>query len=297
MFRLRRRPAMEWPVLDRDPAYDDLAGRDARDRAAQGDWLAARDVLAGSDWEQRGVRVQELAGVAAEDRGWLDAWLAEAPGDPAAVLVDGAAQARRGQPGAEETLRRAAALAPHDPCPWVELQRLLPDRTGVAAALREVKRRDPHSYAGQRAALRFAGSDRERFAVARLAAETAPSGAAACALPAEAHVEFARRTIRGPGAWNRRTLVALRRYFERDDVHDEIVAGTTRWRQGRGPRLIGPRHAEAAAYFFADDRERLRMVIEEIHPYLGDGEPWNPFGKDERGDVLYVVARNTALNG
>ncbi|GGM57899.1 hypothetical protein ACFFX1_17025 [Dactylosporangium sucinum] len=344
MFRRRRRTAMEWPELDRDPAYDDLAMRVARGRLAQGDWGAARDVLdaTGGDTALRAARVRELARLADDGRephagrpaaaggrepdaaqpaaigdgrepdaaqpasaagGWLRAWLDEAPEEPAAVLVDGAAKARRGEPDAEEVLRQAAALAPRDPSPWVEVLWLLvgrgvqSDRRAFAAALREVKQRDPHNHPAHRAAMAFAGSDRERFAVARLGAQTAPSGAAAGVLPVEAHVAFARRTIREPGGWDRRTLVALRRYFRRDEVHDEIVAGTERWRQGRGPRAVAPRHHEALAYFFADDRERLRMVIEEIHPYLGDGHPWNHFAEDGRGDILYVVARNTALNG
>jgi hypothetical protein len=134
------------PVLDRDPAVDDMALRAARDRVRAGDWRAARDVVlaAGRDWELRGRRLSVLTGAAAEDDAWLIAWMSAESSSPeaaiifASLLMSRAGAARGAGPAAHTSAgqfrdfadlsraaqvasRKAIGLAPDDPAPWIEI--------------------------------------------------------------------------------------------------------------------------------------------------------------------------------
>ncbi|HEU0238410.1 MAG TPA: hypothetical protein VFR11_03930 [Micromonosporaceae bacterium] len=135
----------------REDIRTDIDGPDPTGDAAvaavrRGDWRSASEILAGSgaDWERRTRLVGRLGAVAKRDDAWLTEWLASEPDDPAAHTVTANALAaiawaiRTSAPGqnvsdeqwrgffrvmrqAPEHCRRAAALAPSDPTPWIEL--------------------------------------------------------------------------------------------------------------------------------------------------------------------------------
>ncbi|WP_208298610.1 hypothetical protein [Streptomyces liangshanensis] len=207
-----------------DPVHPDL--RDALRAAAGGDHGPARDLLAGTrrgaEWERRGVFVPQLARNALHHRGWLDAWLAEAPEDPDAVLVKAelcVAQAWEIRTGsrakdvskdqfqaffallddAVPVISTAAELNPTDPVPW---QIALTHATGsqaprevFAAYWAEATARAPHHYGCHRAALQYLcekwhGSHEEMFDFAEQAAAEALPGSLLHALPLLAAVEY-----------------------------------------------------------------------------------------------------------
>ncbi|MFJ1599454.1 hypothetical protein [Streptomyces sp. NPDC088261] len=207
-----------------DPVHPNL--RDALRAAAGGDHGPARDVLAatrrGAEWERRGIFVPQLARNALHHRGWLDAWLAEAPEDPDAVLVKAelcVAQAWEIRTGsraqdvsrdqfqaffallddAVPVISTAAELNPADPVPW---QIALTHATGsqaprevFAAYWAEATARAPHHYGCHRAALQYLcekwhGSHEEMFDFAEQAAAEALPGSQLHALPLLAAVEY-----------------------------------------------------------------------------------------------------------
>ncbi|MFJ2648735.1 hypothetical protein ACIO1C_18625 [Streptomyces sp. NPDC087420] len=207
-----------------DPVHPDL--RDALRAAAGSDHGPARDLLAatrrGAEWERRGIFVPQLARNALHHRGWLDAWLAEAPEDPDAVLVKAelcVAQAWEIRTGsraqdvskdqfqaffallddAVPVISTAAELNPTDPVPW---QIALTHATGsqaprevFAAYWAEATARAPHHYGCHRAALQYLcekwhGSHEEMFDFAEQAAAEALPGSQLHALPLLAAVEY-----------------------------------------------------------------------------------------------------------
>ncbi|WP_446040509.1 hypothetical protein [Streptomyces sp. SID1121] len=212
------------PAVALDPVHPDL--RDALRAAAGGDHGPARDLLAatrrGAQWERRGIFVPQLARNALHHHGWLDAWLAEAPEDPDAVLVKAelcVAQAWEIRTGsraqdvskdqfqaffallddAVPVISAAAELNPADPVPW---QIALTHATGsqaprevFAAYWAEATARAPHHYGCHRAALQYLcekwhGSHEEMFDFAEQAAAEALPGSQLHALPLLAAVEY-----------------------------------------------------------------------------------------------------------
>jgi hypothetical protein len=314
------RGRLEDPVLDDDQAFDDLELRAARDRATRGDWRAARDVLAaaGANREIRDRRLAVLGMAAAEDDGWLVAWMSAEPGHPDAAILfasqlmtrasnargaAGAKQTSREQfrafadlgAAAKEASRRAMALAPDDPAPWDGIvSALLTGRGSMPEfndAMREGLRRDRYNFELHLSAVTYLcqkwyGSHEKMFAAARSAPEGAAPGAPVHLLPVFAHFEYAMREF----CWDTRApeaLVAVRPYFQRPDVVREIDDCAARFRAG-GPRRLG-RTATchswlALAYLLGGRRAQAKAAFDDVLPYRAGVGAWGYFYLDgERG--------------
>jgi hypothetical protein len=321
MFNRSPRPVE--PVLDTDPAQDDLDLRAAREKASSGDWTAARDVVeaACGDWELRGRRIAVLSMAAADGGAWLDAWLHAAPDDQAAAAIvasslsDRASRARGAASAANTSRaqfdsfaelsaraatasRRAIALAPHDPVPWAEvLHSMFASGRGLQAefaeALAEGTRRDPYNFELHLTAVSFLcekwyGSHDEMFAAARGVAAAAPSGASAVMLPFLAHFEYAMREY----SWDKRTEASradCQRYFQHPDVQRELDACVTKW-SAAGPSSLGRamtcRNWEALGYTLAGRRDEAKAVFDEIGPHLGSAPAWAYFHRHQSDGFL-----------
>ncbi|MCX5379253.1 hypothetical protein [Streptomyces sp. NBC_00091] len=111
-----------------DPALCDTELVGVRTQFTQGRWAKARTLLVatGDDWDRRGHRVVVLAETPAATA-WAREWLLAEPesADAATLLACSAvftALRGKGTPeAAEEACRRAAALLPADPTPWLGL--------------------------------------------------------------------------------------------------------------------------------------------------------------------------------
>ncbi|WP_405801851.1 hypothetical protein [Streptomyces sp. NBC_01506] len=209
-------------VLDPPPA--EL--RAALTAAYAGDHGPARDLLAatrvGAEWERRGGYVPRLAESALHSPSWLDAWLAESPGDPDAVLVKAehcvqqaweirtgarASSVSRDQfqaffallDDAVPVIGTAAELNPTDPVPWqvalTHARGSQAPREVFDAYWAEATARAPHHYGCHVSALQYLcekwyGSHSEMFDFAERAAEHALPGSKLHALPLLAAVEY-----------------------------------------------------------------------------------------------------------
>lgn len=294
-------PLPDPPTFETDYAVNDHALREARERAAHGDWQAARKVVedAGDDWELRGQRIGVLSEAAAENDGWLYAWLRAAPSDPAAVLIQASmlgsrAGEARGSASAANTTReqfqgfeelsgaaaqvsrRAMALAaPNDPLPWVEmLGTMFADRQARQNSFDEVfaegRRRDPYNFDLHLTAVmllckKWGGSHEQMFATARGVAAAAPPGANAVLLPLFAHFEFAMLEY----SWDTRTKKSLKacgRYFRRPDVQRELDDWILKWRAGTpGPaRAMTCWQWLALYYTLAGRRKQAKAIFDQL---------------------------------
>ncbi|GGM01309.1 hypothetical protein GCM10010129_51050 [Streptomyces fumigatiscleroticus] len=191
-----------------DEALDDTELAAARTDLTRGRWQTARALLArtGDDWDRRAHRVTVLARephCAARSREWL---LAEPGSADAAVLLALALVRRtlrgRGKPArAREACRRAAALLPADPTPWLGLlmlERALGTEDRVVRLFEEVRGRyADHHHAHHLMVARLAerradaGPDplHEVYDFAGWAAEQAPADSPLAILPVVAHAE------------------------------------------------------------------------------------------------------------
>lgn len=189
-----------------------------------GDWQAGAAWIeaAGTDWEERYARVYVLGDEAAQDDGWLRAWRAARPADPAAAAVDAdsaltVASNVRGALRASQTSREqfrvfhelqakaqglveeAQALAdPADPTPYVLEQ---PIALGLnypherfRALTAEIVKRDPKHLSAHVRALQYwchkwHGSHAEAAAYAREAAALGEPGDLLSLLPLYAYFE------------------------------------------------------------------------------------------------------------
>lgn len=194
--------------------------------AAAGDAGPARELLAGTrldaQWERRSVCVSELAEYALRSPGWLEAWLAESPEDPDAMLVKAelciqqAWEIRTGYRArhvsedrfrafftllddATAVIAAAAELNPGDPVPWeialTHARGTQAPRDVFDAYWAEAVARAPHHYGCHATALQYLcdkwyGSHEEMFAFAEQAAEGALPGSKLHALPLLAAVEY-----------------------------------------------------------------------------------------------------------
>ncbi|WP_327323579.1 hypothetical protein OG735_14475 [Streptomyces sp. NBC_01210] len=194
--------------------------------AATGDAGPARELLAetrlDAQWERRSVCVSELAEHALRSPGWLEAWLAESPEDPDAMLVKAdlciqqAWEIRTGYRArhvSEDRFRAfftllddaipviaaAAELNPTDPVPWevalTHARGIQAPRDVFDAYWAEAVARAPHHYGCHATALQYLcdkwyGSHEEMFAFAEQAAEGALPGSKLHALPLLASVEY-----------------------------------------------------------------------------------------------------------
>ncbi|WP_045740690.1 hypothetical protein [Actinoplanes rectilineatus] len=300
-------PPSGTPDFDTEALHSDPALRQARDRAAAGDWMSARQVIddAGTDWELRATRIGVLARAAAENDGWVYAWLGAEPDNVAAVLVQSSmlshrAGEARGSASAKDTteeqfrdfhrLSREAAAAgqrarelagPDDPIPWVEaLGTMFGDQitrsTSFDTIYTEGRRRDPHNFDLHRTAIalrceKWYGSHDLMFGTARQVAADAPEGAHAVLLPLYAHFEYAMRTF----AWDSRSKQAMgacREFFRRPDVQQELDGWIAKWQAGpHSPgRLNHVRQWMALYYTLAGRRDQARDVFDEIGPHVGE---------------------------
>jgi GNAT superfamily N-acetyltransferase len=194
------------------PEAPELTARRRRvaDAAWDGDWQTPASYVAeaGQDWDERWSRLQLLQHLADQDDTWLEKWRTERPTDGdaatlyASLLVHRAWQ-RRGSgyaneisdqakaefkallPAGMEAARAAAALAPHDPGPWVVMvtaarglnyknEQFQPLWQGLHA-------RAPYHYDGHWQALQYwcakwHGSNRLMMQFAEAAAVASPPG-------------------------------------------------------------------------------------------------------------------------
>lgn len=111
-----------------DSALCDTELVDVRSQFTQGRWSKARALLVATadDWDRRGHRVVALAETPAATA-WSREWLLAEPDsvDAATLLacatVFGALRGKGAPEAAEDACRRAAALLPADPTPWLGL--------------------------------------------------------------------------------------------------------------------------------------------------------------------------------
>ncbi|MFI1936784.1 hypothetical protein ACH44C_06215 [Streptomyces purpureus] len=173
--------------------------------AALGDHEPAAKLLAttrgAAEWEHRDRYTVRLASFALSRDEWLADWLARAPHDPDALLVRAELAVRRAwqSPARAERLREtgpliaaAAEAAPDDPVPWrIALDHARGTRaphTAFEALWEQAVRRSARHYGCHVSALTYLsahgyGSHRECFDFAEQAAEDAPMGSTAQALP------------------------------------------------------------------------------------------------------------------
>ncbi|MEV4994895.1 hypothetical protein [Streptomyces niveus] len=293
-----------------DPPTPEL--RAALTAAYAGDHAPARDLLAatrlGAEWERRGGYVPRLAESALHSPGWLDAWLAESPRDPDAVLVKAehcvqqaweirtgarASSVSRDQfqaffallDDAVPVIGAAAELNPTDPVPWqvalTHARGSQAPREVFDAYWAEATARAPHHYGCHVSAMQYLcdkwyGSHGEMFDFAERAAEEALPGSKLHALPLLAAVEYdvvADGGNGGAGIERSRIHAALKRAQELSDAYpqgDPEVAGV---RNHLALMLVlADRHGEAL--------EQFRAVGSHATQY-----PWAYLG-DARGEFL-----------
>ncbi|MFC7480372.1 hypothetical protein ACFQX7_10445 [Luedemannella flava] len=137
---------------------------------------------------------------------------------------------------AADASKRAIALNPDDPYPWVT--RMSTNFAGgehadFHRAMDEAVRRDPVNFEAHLSAVSFLcakwyGSHEQMFAAARGPAAAAPAGSPVVMLPLLAHFEYA---LREYGFDSRsESLTAKRSYFHRPEVIAEIQACAAKWR-------------------------------------------------------------------
>ncbi|MFE7772838.1 hypothetical protein ACFU5O_02855 [Streptomyces sp. NPDC057445] len=300
-------PPDEAVLLDERPA----PLRAAVAAAAGGDHGPARDLLAatrhGGEWERRSSWVGVLAESALHSPGWLDAWLAESPEDPDAMLVkadlciDRAWAIRTGARArhvsrdqfqaffalledAVPVISAAAELNPADPVPW---QIALTHARGIQAPREvfdaywaEATARSPHHYGCHATALQYLcdkwyGSHEEMFAFAERAADAALPGSRLHALPLEAAFEYdIVAGAAGDGPVDRsRITAAVDRALRLSSFHEPGDPEAAGFRNPLALMLIlGGRHEEALEVFRAIG----------VH---ARSSPWNCFG-DPREEFL-----------
>ncbi|MFI5910704.1 hypothetical protein [Dactylosporangium sp. NPDC051541] len=304
---------LDGPVFDTDVAFDDLELRHARDLVREHrEWRAGRDILAAArgQHEIRGRRFAVLADEAAEDDGWLVAWMTAEPGNAdaavlfAAQLLTRAGNARGGataaktsaarfaafhdlKAAAQEASRRAIALAPDDPVPWTDLVgSMVGSSAGDAfgVAMGEGLRRDRYNFDLHLTAVTYLcqkwhGSHARMFAAARMAHDGAPAGASAHVVPVFAHFEYAMREF----SWDLRTPATLRAvqgYFRRPDVLAEVDACAHRFAAGprrRYGRVPACRSWLTLAYVLAGRKAAARAWFAELMPHRAGVLPWEYF--------------------
>ncbi|WSL55271.1 DUF4034 domain-containing protein [Streptomyces sp. NBC_01725] len=307
-----------------DPPAPEL--RTALTAAYAGDHEPARDLLAqtrvGAEWERRGGYVPRLAESALHSPGWLDAWLAESPRDPDAVLVKAehcvrqaweirtsarASSVSRDQfqaffallDDAVPVIGAAAELNPTDPVPWqvalTHARGSQAPREVFDAYWAEATARAPHHYGCHLSALQYLcdkwyGSHTEMFDFAERAAEHALPGSKLHALPLLAAVEYDVVADGTPAEGDRiarsRIHAALKRALELSDAYplgDPEVAGV---RNHLALMLVlADRHGEALEQFRAVGAH----ATEYPWAYLGDAR--EEFLEFRAGVRMHVAAQ------
>ncbi|MET3987302.1 hypothetical protein [Streptomyces sp. PvR034] len=201
-----------------DPALCDTELVDVRTQFTQGRWATARSLLAATadDWDRRGHRVVVLAETPAASA-WAREWLLAEPesADAATLLACAAvftALRRKGSPeAADEACRRAAALFPADPTPWLGLlllSRAFGTEEEFSRHFDQVRARHrehhhAHHVMVARLAERLPGTGHdplhEVYDFAAWAAEESPADSPLAVLPVIAHAERYRVLAAGHG--------------------------------------------------------------------------------------------------
>ncbi|MET9553256.1 hypothetical protein [Streptomyces sp. NPDC006645] len=293
-----------------DPPPPEL--RAALTAAYAGDHAPARDLLAatrvGAEWERRGGYVPRLAESALHSPGWLDAWLAESPQDPDAVLVKAehcvqqaweirtgarASSVARDQfqaffallDDAVPVIGAAAELNPTDPVPWqvalTHARGSQAPREVFDAYWAEATARAPHHYGCHVSAMQYLcdkwyGSHDEMFDFAERAAEEALPGSMLNALPLLAAVEYDVVTGGGNGGSGidrSRIRAALKRAQELSEAYP----------QG-DPEVAGVRNHLALMLVLADRHEEALEQFRAVGAHATEF-PWAYLG-DARGEFL-----------
>ncbi|BCJ47831.1 hypothetical protein GCM10010168_21900 [Actinoplanes ianthinogenes] len=324
--RLFGGPLPPEPEFDDDLAIPLPVLREARDVAQAGDWQAAGNLVkrAGEDWDLQAGLLAEFAGAAADDDGWLYAWLRAEPANPAAVLLQAktlgyrAGAARGSRPAlrtsaeqfakfrelsdaAAQVGRRAMELAsPNDPQPWThQLGTMFADSQAVNASFDAVyaegQRRDPHNFDLHSTAItlrcaKWFGSHEQMFAMARAAAEAAPAGHKTVLLPLHAHFEYAMREFAWAKHTDKKAQRACRRYFRRPEVRADIDHWIAKFRAGTptSGRLNTCRQWMALYYSMSGRKKPAKIVFDELGQYVSPVLEWVWFW----GDREYGYHRN-----
>ncbi|GAA0322405.1 hypothetical protein GCM10010302_71980 [Streptomyces polychromogenes] len=191
-----------------DPALCDTELVAVRGQFTQGRWARARSLLVatGDDWDRRGHRVTVLAETPSATA-WAREWLLAEPdsADAATLLACSAVHAAlrgKGTPqAADEACRRAAALLPADPTPWLGLLMLSrafgPDEEFSRHFDQVRARHREHHHAHHLMVARLAERDpaagrdplHEVYDFAAWAAEESPADSPLAVLPVIAHAE------------------------------------------------------------------------------------------------------------
>lgn len=304
--RARRRAAQVF-----DPALDDSELAAARAALERGRWADTRALLAatGSDWDLRGHRLVVL-GQAPATRPWAREWrLAEPESADAAALLAFATvfRALRGKERperAQDACREAAALAPHDPTPWLGLLLLARGRGSEEDVVRlfdEVRHRHPaHHHAHHLIVGRLAerradlGQDplHEVYDFASWAADQVPADSPLAMLPVVAHAERYRVLARAgrasgqperSGHWTgRRARVVLKAAFD----------WWLEWDGAQHPRGRIDLNFLAHAKFCEGRAAEAAALFHRIGQYATE-EPWAYPGRDP--SRAFHAARNAAL--
>ncbi|WP_406453722.1 hypothetical protein OG782_22720 [Streptomyces sp. NBC_00876] len=290
--------------------------RTALAAATAGDHAPARELLAATrahaQWERRDAYVNRLARTALHHDGWLDAWLAESPDDPDAVLVVAdfhlhqawqvrtdarAKDVERDQfqaffallEDAVPVIGAAAELNPADPVPWrialAHARGTQAPREVFDAYLAEAEARDPHHFGCHEQALQYLcakwyGSHEEMFRYAEGAAESAPPGSKLHALPLQAALEYRLSEAdepEGPDPYGPKVAASLTRALALSETY------------GAGDREAAGFRNELALMLILEDRPAEALDIFRAIGVHATEQPWVQIG-DARHEFLEARA-------
>ncbi|WP_329540754.1 DUF4034 domain-containing protein [Streptomyces sp. NBC_01358] len=305
--------------------------RAALTAATAGDHGPARELLASTrahaQWERRDAYVSRLARTALHHDGWLDAWLAESPEDPDALLVVAdfhlhqawkvrtsarAKDVERDQfqaffallEDAVPVIGAAAELNPADPVPWrialTHARGTQAPREVFDAYLAEAEARDPHHFGCHAQALQYLcakwyGSHEEMFRYAERVAASAPPGSRLHALPLQAALEYRLSEAdepEGPDPYGPKVDAALTRALSLSDTYD-----------GAGDREAAGFRNELALLLIMSDRPAEALDVFRSIGVHATEHPWNRLGDpraeflEARSDVRLDLASRIPLFG
>lgn len=273
------------------------------------------------------VREPASARTALHHDGWLDAWLAESPDDPDALLVVAdfhlhqawkvrtsarAKDVERDQfqaffallEDAVPVIGAAAELNPADPVPWrialTHARGTQAPREVFDAYLAEAEARDPHHFGCHAQALQYLcakwyGSHEEMFRYAERVAASAPPGSRLHALPLQAALEYRLSEAdepEGPDPYGPKVDAALTRALSLSDTYD-----------GAGDREAAGFRNELALLLIMSDRPAEALDVFRSIGVHATEYPWNRLGDpraeflEARSDVRLDLASRIPLFG
>ncbi|WP_208901397.1 hypothetical protein [Streptomyces incarnatus] len=296
MTRRSLRPAGRPPTGDEvvlDAPDDRLSP--ALVAAGRGEYRAAAELLAatraGAEWENHDRYARRLAAFARSRPEWFEAWRANAPEDPAPLLVGAQLAVDRAwpSPARAELLREvsplitaAARADDRDPVPWrIALDHARGSRAGhryFEELWEAAVRRAPHHYGCHVAALRYLatfrhGSHGACFDFAERAAQDAPADSPVQALPARAAFGYL-TDGRGPEVPRARLHAAA----------DRALALSARF-PAADPWPAEIRNKLLYVLLRLDRWADARAELGRIGPYA-TSFPWERFAEDPLGHFL-----------